>query len=383
MRSWCRIRSLSCVLLASCAGVAPDPDRVSTSDLPRVELDGAQRAALDVHVQDAVEAVVQRRFNEASRAARAAIALDPRSARARAVLAMVELGEAAKQDPVEWRGLRRGEAELAKARELAPADAFVGWMQAVFLAEAGHLSAAAAAAEAALARCGDAPAADKAALLGVAGTYRYELGEERAALPHLRAYTGLRPDDAAAQFRLGASLLVVAETPQGSPPPYAASQARAEEAAAAFQRCADLAPGDEDAWCSVANAKLRAAALARLRRDADGAARAAEADALEQQALAHLRAVADRFEASAEARFRLGVVAAQLGEPQLAEASYRAALERDATHAGSAINLAGLLAARGEDEEARRLLRQLLRADAPGAEVSPGERRRIEAWLGR
>lgn len=256
-------------------------------------------------------------------------------------------------------------------------------MQAVFLAEAGHLSAAAAAAEAALARCGDAPAADKAALLGVAGTYRYELGEERAALPHLRAYTGLRPDDAAAQFRLGASLLVVAETPQGSPPPYAASQARAEEAAAAFQRCADLAPGDEDAWCSVANAKLRAAALARLRRDADGAARAAEADALEQQALAHLRGVADRFQASAEARFRLGVVAAQLGELQLAEASYRAALERDATHAGSAINLAGLLAARGQDEEARRLLRQLLRADAPGAEVSPGERRRIEAWLGR
>ena len=180
MRSWCRIRSLSCVLLASCAGVAPDPDRVSTADLPRVELDGAQRTALDAHVQDAVEAVVQRRFDEASRAARAAIALDPRSARARAVLAMVELGEAAKQDPVEWRGLRRGEAELARARELAPADAFVGWMQAVFLAEAGHLSAAADAAEDALARCGDAPAAEKAALLGVAGTYRYELGEERA-----------------------------------------------------------------------------------------------------------------------------------------------------------------------------------------------------------
>lgn len=383
MRLWCGFVFLLCLLSASCKGVSPDPQRVSVGALPIVALDGAGRAQLDALVLTAIEAVIQRRYGEAAAAAGEALDLDPRSARARAVLAMVELQAASTQDPVEWRGLRSGEAQLAMAKQLAPEDAFVGYMDAVFLAETGHLSAAAVAAEDALQRSRQAPAAEQAALLGIAGTYRYELGEERAAVPHLRAYTGLRPDDATAQFRLGACLLVVAETPQGVPPPYRAAQSMAEEAADAFQRCVDLAPGDEDAWSAIARAKLRAAELARLRRDGEGASREAAATALEQEALSHLRAVADRFEGSAEARFRLGVVASRLGEPQLAEASYRAALERDEAHAGSGMNLAGILAAREEVEEARRLLRRLLDAASPQAGLSGDERRRIEAWLAK
>ena len=383
MRPGSAVWSLSCVLLAACAGVAPDPARASIDDLPLVELSEVDRAARDALVQAAVEAVVQRRYDEAAEAAGEALDRDPRSARARAVLGMVALQRASSQDPVEWRGLRRGEELLATAQLLAPEDAFVGWMRAVFLAETGHLSDAAVAAESAIERCEKAPAAELAALLGIAGTYRYELGEERAAVPHLRAYAALRPDDAAAQFRLGASLLVVAETPQGVPPPYGASQARAEEAAAAFQRCVDLAPGDEDAWFAIARAQLRAAAMARLKPGDEAAEREAEAAALEQRALRHLQAVAARFEGSAEARFRLGAAAAALSEPQLAEASYRAALELDRAHAGSAMNLAGLLAARGQDAEARQLLLRLLDSAPAQSELSRDERRRIESWLAR
>ena len=57
----------------------------------------------------------------------------------------------------------------------------------------------AAVAEAALTRTTAAPAEERAPLFGLAGRYRYELGEERAALPLLQAYVGLRPDDAAAR----------------------------------------------------------------------------------------------------------------------------------------------------------------------------------------
>ncbi|MCK5941430.1 MAG: tetratricopeptide repeat protein [Planctomycetes bacterium] len=371
----------SLLLWSACAGVAPDPQQVSIDSLPVVALDDELRARVAEFEQAAIDAVMRRRYQEAEALARRVLATDPRSARARAVLGMVELQEAARQDPIEWFGLRRGESQLALARQLAPEDAFVGWMHAVFLAESGHMSAAAVAAEEALQRAAEAPAAEKAALLGIAGTYRYELGEERAALPHLRTYVSLRPDDATAQFRLGASLLSVANTPQGVPPPYRQAQSDAEQAARAFASCYELAPGDEDAALSVATAMLRAAELARMKRAGDGAAREQEAANLEQSALEHLKQVADRFADSAEARFRLGVVAARLGQPELARASYLAALERDGDHAGSLMNLAALAVERGEQDQARGLLRQLLAADEARRELSRDERRAIERWL--
>lgn len=369
------------LLLSACAGVAPDPDTVSIESLPVVQLDDEALAKCDEFEKAAIDAVVRRRYAEAEAIAARVLATNPRSARARAVLGMVELQAAAKQDPIEWFGMRRGEAQLALARQLAPADAFVGWMHAVFLAESGHMSAAAKAAEDALDRCKEAPAAEKAALLGIAGTYRYELGEERAALPHLRAYASLRPDDATAQFRLGASLLSIARTPQGVPVPYQLAQTDAEQAARAFERCVELAPGDEDAALSIATATLRAAELARLKPTRDGAARDKEAAALEQKAIDHLRSVADRFPDSAEVRFRLGIVATQLKQPELAQASYLAALEREPSHAGSLMNLAALAVEKGELDQARSLLRRLLDADAARGELSRDERQRIERWL--
>jgi len=82
MRPGSAVWSLSCVLLAACAGVAPDPARASIDDLPLVELSEVDRAARDALVQAAVEAVVQRRYDEAAEAAGEALDRDPRSARA-------------------------------------------------------------------------------------------------------------------------------------------------------------------------------------------------------------------------------------------------------------------------------------------------------------
>ncbi len=381
MRPRCGLVSTCCVLLASCAGVAPDPESASIDDLAVVTLDADAEATLRTAEREAVAAVEQRSYAAAAQAAEDARGRAPRSARARAVLAMVALHRASEQDPIEWRGLRRGESELALAQQLAPGDALVGRMHAEFLAETGHTSAAARAAEEALERCADAPDEERAALLGVAATYRYELGEERAALPHLRAYVALRPADAAAHFRLGACLLVIARTPQGVPPPYRRAQAEAQESARAFARCLELAPEDEDAALSIATAQLRAAELARLDRGRAREEREADAAALEQQALGHLRSVADSFAGSAEARFRLGVVAAQLEEQELAQASYRAALERDAEHVGSLLNLAAIESSRGERAAARALLERALAADGRLPQLSGPERRRITEWL--
>ena len=381
MRHWCVFGPLLSLILSACAGLAPDPAAVSAEGLPVVELDQVARTRREAQEQAAVEAVALEQYAKAAAAAQAALAIDPRSARAHAVLGMAALHEASSVDPIEWHGLRQGESSLAIARELAPADAVVGRLHATFLRKCGHLSAAAAAAEDALVRCQGAPDAELAALLGVAGTYRYELGEERAAYPYLQAYTALRPRDATAHYRLGSSLLVIAKSPPAAPASYRRAQADAEQAAAAFRRCAELTPSDEGASLAIASAKLRAAELARLRRDGDSGAREAEAAELEQQALDHLRLVAERFPGSAEARFRLGATASLLGDLALARSSYQASLERDPAHAGSLMNLAALAADRGEEELTRRLLLRLLAADESRRQLTGDERKRIKAWL--
>ena len=173
-----------CSLFAACAGLAPDPDEVSIESLPVVELSSAERDAVDESEQEAIEACGQRRFEQAERAALAALDADPRRARARAVLGLTMLWRASESDPIEWRGLRAGERELRLAQLLAPDDAYVGRLHAVFLFEAGHVSAAAEAAEQALQCAADASDEERADLLRLAGDYRYELGEERLAQPH-------------------------------------------------------------------------------------------------------------------------------------------------------------------------------------------------------
>src|SRR5688572_15005496 len=191
-----RYAILTTALLAACSSVAVRPDAVRATDLPERELaeDDARRAA---RWQDqAIDAVLTRQYAAAQERALAALDVDPRAARARAVLGMtrLQLAVATESELADHRELQSAEAQMELARQLAPDDPFVGWLHAVFLAESGHMSAAADTAEGALARATTAGEQERAALLGAAGTYRYELGEERAAIPHLRAYVALRPD---------------------------------------------------------------------------------------------------------------------------------------------------------------------------------------------
>ena len=372
-------RTFSAWLLASalfgCAGVSPDPSQASIDDLPEVTLSPEDQDQCEALEQDAVDAVVRLRYEQAGEIADRVLALNPRSAKARAVRGMVRLQLAAKDKPTDWYGARAGEVELELARQLEPDSAFVGWMHAVFLAESGHMSAAAQAAEEALVRSAAAPAAERAALLGTAATYRYELGEERAARPHLEAYVALRPDDAAAFFRLGASLLSIAKTPQGSPPPYVTSQRDAEQAAAAFGKCYALKPRDEDAALAMSAAWLRAAELAELQ------SKPAERDALRARAVEHLNGLAATFPGNAEVHFRLGVLATMQPDAKAARAAYVAALARDEGHVGSLMNLAALVAAAGEVDQAKAFYARLLAAPGASIELSRRERERIEKWL--
>lgn len=368
------------VLAAGCAGVSVDPETANAANLPTQQLSADDRRELSGAVDRAMQSVVLRRFDLARAAATEALAIDPRSARARAILGMVHLQEAAASDPHDLVVANEGELQMKLAQQLAPEDPFVGWMAAVFLAEAGHTSAAAEAAEQALARATGAPPAERAALLGIAGTYRYELGEERAALPHLEAYVDLRPDDATAQFRLGSSLLRIAAVPQGPRPnAFLLAQRQAERAAKAFARCVELSPGDEDAALAIATAHWRAADLARERA---GAAATSEESQHRTAAAAQLRAIAARFPASPEPWFRLGVLAESRSAPAEARTAYAEALHRSPRHLPTLLNLAALLDRIGEADAATSLSRQVLDIDAVQPGLSDQERKRLRARVG-
>lgn len=365
--------------LGACQGVSVRPETADASSIRGGELTGEEQRLLAAHVDRAITAVVRRRYEEADLAAGAALQIDPRCARARAVRGIVLYQRAARVEPPDLFLVHSAEAELLLALQIEPADAFVGWMHAFFLAESGHTSAAAAAAEAAIERATAAPPTERAALLHSAGTYRYELGEERAALPHLQAYVSLRPDDAAACFRIGNSLLRIASVPLGPTRMVALREARtrALDAARAFGRCAELAPGDEDAALAVVAATVRAAELA------DEAGEADVGQRLTSEAEELARAAASRFPTNAEAMFRVGVIAERRTALEAAGEAYSQALLRDPRHLGSLLNLAALSerAAVVGAPAALELLQRALRVDAADGGLTASERRRIEARL--
>jgi len=364
---------------AACAGVSPRPDAVDPESLPIRTLSAADQQRLATLVEQCVRDVVLRRYSEAERGAVAALEIDPRSARARAVRGIVLLQAAKESDPPDIFLANEGEAETVMAEKLAPADPFVAWVHALFLAESGHLSAAAAVAEAGLDRTKNSSPQERAPLLGLAGTYRYELGEERAALPLLQAYVGLRPDDAAASFRIGSCLLRMSLLPTGAPGRQEqVAQAQAEAAARAFERCVKLAPGDYDAALAIGASTMRAAELAGERGEQ------AEREQHLQDAAEQFRAVAERFPDNAEAWFRIGIVEETRGDRIAAGAAYEEALERDADHFGGLLNLAALLEA---DEDAHKrvegLLRRALQVDQRRGGLTADERRGLEERLRR
>lgn len=372
-----RLGLLLAAVLPACAGVSPRPDSLRVEDLETRELSAADARRRGAAIDRAIRAVVQRRYDEAAAAAQQALDIDPRAARAHAIQAMVTLQRAQVDDPPDLRLTNTAEAHMNLAARVDPNDPFVGWMFAVMLAQMGHVTAAAETAEAFLVRAKNASDDERAALLGIAGTYRYELGEENAALPHLQGYVALRPDDAAAQFRLGSSLLRIATVPVGLPPrSLRTARGHAEAAAKAFDRCWELAPGDEDAAVAVATALLRAAEL-------DAQLGEAGAPSSGERAVQQLQTVATKFPESGEALFRLGVLAEARQDLDGARAFYRQALQRDPAHLGSLLDLATLLDAAGQRAEAAALLQRVIQDASARDRLTDDEWRRLVERLQR
>ena len=375
---WC----LLLPLLAACAGVSTDPRTASVDDLPPAAADDTARAAARTAADAAVAAYRATRTGEAAERADAALALDPRCGRALAVRALLQWRQAqtdaaaAGASTPALAAANAAEAALRRAVAAAPRDAFADLALATFLGDVDHLSAAAEAAEAALGATRAATDADRLDLLAVAAACRYELGEERAALPHLQAFVAARPQDAAMQYRLGATLLAIAATPSGpAPTSFLLAQRQAESAARAFGQAFALQPADADAGRAVATALLRAADLAAERDVARERASALDA------ASAQARTLAARFPADPEPWWLLGVVAERRADPAGAAQAFDAALARRADHAGALLHRAALAQELGDGALAQDLLRRLLAADAAQPCLTDAERRRVRQRL--
>jgi hypothetical protein len=233
--------------------------------------------------------------------------------------------------------------------------------------------------------------AERAALLGLAGRYRYELGEERAALPLLQEYVALRPEDRQARYQLGCTLLRLAAFPRDDRPASLTDAMRKAEAASeAFLRCHEQDPADLDAALAATEALWRAAELAD--RVAKGAREEPEREVLRTSAAAHRRAcreTLDRLEAgfptAPEPSFHLAVLAERAGETAAAIAAYERALQRDggprrfvAQPRSAARRHRPAARRRPCCDEARRSPRGPRGAAARRA---MREKKRIEAWL--
>src|SRR5262245_34618769 len=242
--------SLLALVLCGCGGVSPSPAAMAARALPAAE-PGVDVEAVRRDEQAARELLAQHQHAEAAALADRILARDPRSARAHGVLGLALLEQALAEDPPDLELQNRADGETLTAVTLQPADPVVGWLRASFLARLGHLSAAAAAAEATLARSAESDDPDRMALVHAAGMWCYELGEEQRALVHLRALAATRRDDPYYQYMLGSSLLRTATDADG-----------AIAAAAAFARGAELTRGYTE-HLAVVSAHVRAAELAR------------------------------------------------------------------------------------------------------------------------
>lgn len=367
------------LLAAACAGASVEPQRASVDELPPGAESPAERAAALAEADAAVDAYRETRTDDAVRLVAAALDRDPRCGRALAVQALVRWRQAqADATTPPLRDTNAAEAALRQALAAAPDDAFAGLALATFLGDVGHLSAAAEAAEAALARASAPARADRADLLATAAACRYELGEERAALPHLQAAVALQPDDAPLHYRLGCTLLAVAATtPDDAPTTLLVAQRQAEAAARAFGRAFDLLPTDVAAGKAAATAWLRAADLAAARDVARE--RTAALDA----ATALARALAGRLPDDPEPWWLFGVAAERGGDPAAAATAFDEALARAPDHAASLLHRATLADAAGDAALAKTLLQRALDADAARPCLDDGERKRVRARLAR
>lgn len=341
---------------AGCGGVAPDPAAMA-DDLPTARAFPPERIAeLGARTDAALAALIAGDFERAEELAEAVLAVDPRRARARAVLAHCLMQEAIAESPPTLAPWRRAEGELRRASLLAPGDPVVARLHAAFLAADGHLSAAAERAEA-----GVAANPNDQALLELAARLRFDLGDERAAIPLLERFLALAPQNADAVWRLAQAHARVAPAEIE----HDLRVARRDAAVAAFDRYLKLAPDDPEGPLAAATARF---------------ARLQETDEPDAELVAAILDLYDRaaqlLPASPAPHFGRGAVLDVAGRADAARTAYRAALALDQGHVPSLLNLAANLAAAGDRAAAIPLLRRALILG-----VTDDERTRIQSFL--
>jgi tetratricopeptide (TPR) repeat protein len=328
--------------LAACSSVPPSPAEYAAQVPPERELSTAERELVARLLASARQRFAEGQHDAAEDAARGALRLDPRAAGARAVL-----GEclAHAGDPV------RAEGELLLASHLDPGDPHVALAYARFLERDHHLTAAAAVIDQALRRH-----LDDAELLSAASRLRFELGEERLALPLLTRLLTIRPQDAEAQYRMAQCEAALAASEQGP------LRRRAyEQAARSYAGYRQLRADDVDGCLGEAHALMHAAGAGQLSdRELLAAAERAYRDA-EQLAPDDARVA-----------FGLALTAEAIGDHERARQLYRRALGLDPLHAGARLNLAASLEASGQGDEARTHWSIALQLD-----LTPIERQRV------
>ncbi|MEZ5966531.1 MAG: tetratricopeptide repeat protein [Planctomycetota bacterium] len=349
-----RLLALACAL-AACSSPSVDPGAYAKELPPAPELDATARQQADALGDAALSAAVAGALDAARRDADAALAIDPRQARARAALGVCGMHDAQAQTPPELLAWRRAEGDLRQAAELAPGDAEILLALARFYAADGHGRAASDVLTPLLAQ-----QPQHVAALRLAGLLAYEASEERRARGFLARLHALVPDDAQALYRLAICEATVAERL-----PDAGARVQAwQHVVELFQRYRVLAGGDPQGVLGEAQARVRLWQLG-----------GEKADEGELAAVRALYRAAQRLDSSSvDAVYGEGYASEESGDLPAAESAYRRALALQPTHVPSLLNLAALLASRGDRAAARELWQTAL-----GAGLTPTERRKVAA----
>ena len=345
------------LLQVACSGVPPAPEDAAAVELPVRELTEEQRRDVEAAAATGRARLEQGRPDQAVTAASRALEQDPRHARARAVLAAGLAAQAAVTQPPDVLLLQRAEGAFRLAQRLAPEDPVVAARYARFLVADGHLSAAVEVLDAAL---GHSP--DDRELLLLAAESRYELGEERLALPLLIRLRAVAPNHAPSRYRLALCELRLAEADDADGSPTEGLR----RAVQGFDEYRAMAPGDQDGWLAAGQARVRLAAAV------DTPERRTQ---LLNEALSVWVEGEARFGAQPEFPYRVGWCFETLGRSTPAAAAYGRALQVEPDHAPSLLALAALRV-EVDPQATRSLLLRALQAD-----ITADERSQVLRWL--
>ncbi|MCB9870581.1 MAG: hypothetical protein H6837_12045 [Planctomycetes bacterium] len=358
-------------VLVSCSAVGPSPAERAATEPPRREPSADQLQAIARHTQAALAALRGGDPKVARREAEAALLMLPRAGRARAILGRAMLAEALRQDdPPPLPQVEAAEGELRLALRMDPQDLEIRVLFAEFLAATGRVTHAADQLDEVLRT-----QPEHRAALRAAARMRFELGQERAAVPLLERVLQHLPRDAETHRQLALCRYRLAEaTAAGDVDPLPADAAAAARtaflaAAESFRKYADLAPGSVGGYLGEAAAKF---AAARLLPAASAPQMRTECAAV----LSILAAGARIGVTSPGPHHSAGVVHEHLDQTREAKQAYEQALRRDRDHVPSVLNLAALLQRTGDRLGALDFYRRALKL-----ELSSDERRKVQRLI--